>query len=183
VLWGTRGRQDAAILGIQMFPRSRSMDADRVIQACPMAARIRVLMNIALALCLTAGAPPLAVAAAQPSRELAAKSTDAEEIVRQAAQGPVRVIVSYRPSDASTNGAPVGSQSDAGRIEANHLMQDAIIADHFGSPATLGPERALRRLDVTPAFAINASLAEIEALARDDRVLHIALDAARRPSR
>ena len=62
-------------------------------------------------------------------------------------------------------------------------MQAAIISDHFGPhDALTGPDRALRRLEATPAFAINASGAEIEALARDDRVLDIALDQARPPA-
>jgi hypothetical protein len=149
-----------------------------------MAPRIGILMNILFSLCVAAGAGPLAMApaqAGQPSRELTAKSTDAEEIMRRAAQGPVRIIVSYKPG-AATNDATGNSQADASRIEANRKMQDAIIAGHFGSPATLGPERALRRLEVTPAFAINASLGEIEALARDDRVLHVGLDQARGPA-
>src|SRR5262249_6931244 len=42
-------------------------------------------------------------------------------------------------------------------------------------------ERGLTRMSISPAFAINASAAEIEALANDDRVVTIELDQLGRP--
>jgi hypothetical protein len=147
------------------------------------ASDIAVALRIVLALGLCALALSRA-AGAQADGALALKSADAAEIVRGAAHGPVRVIVSYRPPDCALDGAP-GSATDIDWLRAaNRAMQDAIIADHFGAPQVLGRERALRRMEITPAFGINASRDEVEALARDDRVTHIGLDAVRgRPSR
>ncbi len=58
--------------------------------------------------------------------------------------------------------------------------QDAIIGTHFGSPSNpregQGFPRALRRLDITPMFAVNVNRVEMEALAADPRVLRIHQD-------
>jgi hypothetical protein len=138
-----------------------------------------LLVRLLMCLCAQSlGVPAVAAAAAaqQPGAELLAKSSDAAAIVQRAAQGPVRIIVSYSLPDVAAS----GSSGDVGRIEdQNRKLQDAIIADHFGPAAATAPERALRRMAITPAFAINASLPEIEDLARDNRVLHIGLDAVR----
>lgn len=137
--------------------------------------------GMAVASCIVALATvALSGAAAQaqprpPSVALQAKSPDAAMIAQMAARGPVRILVHYR--------LPVAAQPpDDETIRANRAMQQAIITDHFGPPDALtGPDRALRRMEVTPAFAINASAAEIEGLARDERVLDIVLDQVRRP--
>jgi hypothetical protein len=136
-----------------------------------------------VSLCLRAvgvAALALAALAAQaqtPSPALQAKSPDAAVIARMAAHGPVRILVYCRLAVAPPrNGA---RDAETGRI--NRATQDAILADHFGPPDALtGPDRALRRLEVTPAFAINASAAEIESLAQDGRVLQIVQDQPRR---
>src|SRR5262249_27109360 len=64
----------------------------------------------------------------------------------------------------------------------NHAAQDAILITHFGPPSQLtGAERALKRFDITPGFAINATPAQIEALAADDRVVTIEIDRIGKP--
>jgi hypothetical protein len=117
----------------------------------------------------------------QPSEALRAKSSDAGSIAAMTAQGRVRILVHYRVPAEPAPGATPGA-SESATIRQNRATQEAIIRDHFGPLSALtGPERALRQLEVTPAFAINASEAEIDALARDSRVLDIALDQPRRP--
>jgi hypothetical protein len=119
-----------------------------------------------------------AAGAAEPDAALRAKSPDAATIAAMAAHGRVRVVVSYRVAAAGEASA----SSDAAAIAANRAAQEAILRDHFGPPAGLSrPDRALRRLAITPAFAIDASADEIAALARDPRVLGITLDRPRPP--
>ena len=136
--------------------------------------------GMAVASCIVALATVALSVAAQaqplpPSAALQAKSPDAAMIAQMAARGPVRILVHYRLPGAA-------QPPDDETIRANRAMQQAIISDHFGPPDALtGPDRALRRMEVTPAFAINATAAEIEGLARDDRVLDIVLDRVRRP--
>jgi hypothetical protein len=118
-----------------------------------------------------------------PSAALQAKAVDAATIASKAAQGPVRIIVQYRALASSARAALGTGRENIEAIQAeNRATQDSIIAAHFGSPAELaGPNRALTRMSISPAFAINASASEIEALANDDRVLTIQIDEVGRP--
>src|SRR5262249_42013543 len=105
-------------------------------------------------------------AAADPAH-LSQKSPDAEEIRSRAqSTGSVRVVVVYRvpPGPARAN-LGTAAENIPEIIRENHAIQDAILADHIGAPQTLTvPGRGLSRMDITPAFAINATEAEIEAL-------------------
>ena len=66
--------------------------------------------------------------------------------------------------------------------QQNHAAQDAILSARFGALSALnGPERALRRMEISASFAINASAAEIESLAGDSRVVGINADGLARP--
>jgi hypothetical protein len=116
--------------------------------------------------------------AADPA-PLAQKSPDAEEIqARAQSTGSVRVIVMYRvpPGPARAN-LGTAAENISEIIRENHAVQDAILGDHIGDPRALtNPSRGLTRMDITPAFAINATMAEIEALANDDRVVTIEID-------
>lgn len=60
---------------------------------------------------------------------------------------------------------------------AKEAVENAIIAEHFGSSANPRPgagfTRALQRFGVSPMFAVNVSPAELEALAADPRVIRI----------
>ena len=118
-------------------------------------------------------------ATAQVSEALAKKSPDASEIQILAQQtGFVRVIVQYSvPAGGARAHVGTANENMAAIIQENHDAQTAILVDRIGDPATLtGPGRALTRMDVTPAFAINATAAEIDALANDSRVVTIELD-------
>jgi subtilisin family serine protease len=129
--------------------------------------------------------PPQAQAQ-QPSAALMQKSAQAAEIAVIADQrGHVRLIIEFaspvpanqvRPDPALL--APLRAQIAA--------TQDAIIGTHFGSPSNpregQGFPRALRRLDITPMFAVNVNRAEMEALAADPRVLRIYPDRLSSPT-
>src|SRR5262249_17441966 len=111
-------------------------------------------------------------ATAQVSDALVAKSPDAAEIQILAQQtGFVRVIVQYSvPAGAARAHLGTANENITVIIQENHDAQTAILVDRIGDPATLtGPGRALTRMDVTPAFAINATVAEIDALAKTPR--------------
>ena len=64
--------------------------------------------------------------------------------------------------------------------------QDGIIASHFGSATNptqgQGFNRSLTRFPITPGFAVNVTLAELQALAADARVTRINYDRALPPS-
>jgi hypothetical protein len=122
-------------------------------------------------------------AAQQPSSTLQAKSKYAARIALEAAQGPLRIVVLYRaPAGPGFATLHTPNENVAAAVSENRSAQDSIISTHIGPPAgLLGPDRALRRMEVTPAFAINAAAAEIEALATDSRVINIAIDEVRRP--
>jgi serine protease len=53
---------------------------------------------------------------------------------------------------------------------------DAVLADHAGPQGTARGAPAITRLTTVPAFAITVTLAELEALARDRRVVAIDID-------
>src|SRR5205085_6966422 len=64
----------------------------------------------------------------------------------------------------------------------NRQTQDVILGTHFGNQSQCdAPGKALNRFDVTPRFAINATAAEIESLANDNRVRVIEIDRIGRP--
>jgi hypothetical protein len=129
----------------------------------------------------------LALAAMAQSSALLQKATDAAaEIVALAQrQGHVRVIVQFAPPvpPEQIRPDPTSIANLRAKIAA---VQDAIIADHFGSAsdprAGAGFARGLTRFDTTPAFAISVTLPELEALAADPRVTHISLDRAVPPA-
>ena len=120
--------------------------------------------------------------AQQVSAALASKAPEATTIVTMArTSGYVRVIVHFaspinvrqiRPDPATI--AAVKTQMAA--------RQNTILTTHFGNAANLRPgqgfDRGVRRFDITPAFAVNVTRAELEALAADPRVVRIQYDRA-----
>jgi hypothetical protein len=127
----------------------------------------------------------MSAAVAGPSATLAQKARDADLIAATAEQnGHVRIIVEFAPPLRAGEIRP--DRALLARVKAQiQAMQDAIIATHFGNAAQPRPgsgfPRALKRLEVSPMFAINASLAEVEALAADPRVVRIHHDRLARP--
>ncbi len=122
--------------------------------------------------------------AQQPSAALQAKGVNAAALLSQAAaKGQVRIIVDYKPPSAAARSAlGTAAENMPQIISENQAAQDPILSAHFGSPAALtGSDRALRRMEISPSFAINASAAEIEALANDDRVTQIRIDGLNKP--
>jgi subtilisin family serine protease len=133
-------------------------------------------MLLALVLALAPGV----ARAQQPSAALAAKSLDADRIAARLAQGPVRIIVHHRePETADYAARGTRRESIAAITRDLAALQDGLIARHFA--ARTAAAIALRRMQVTPAFAVTAGPAEIESLANDPNVLGIALDQVRKP--
>jgi hypothetical protein len=116
------------------------------------------------------------------SASLSKKATDAQAMVSAArAKGHVRVIALFEspiPPQQITGDAHVIAALMA-RVAA---VQDAIIAAHFGDASHPKPgqgfDRNLTRFATSPGFALNVSLAELEALADDARILRVSLDQA-----
>jgi hypothetical protein len=126
---------------------------------------------------------PSEAMAQQPSAALQAKGVNAAQLLARAAQGRVRIIVDYKPATGPAR-ATLGTAAEdiSGVIRENQSAQDPILSAHFGAPSGLnGPDRALRRMEISPSFAINATAAEIEALANDDRVTQIRIDGLNKP--
>jgi len=122
--------------------------------------------------------------AQQVSTALASKAPEAATIATMAqANGHVRIIVQHQASDGPGHRTLHTSNENLPLIlEENRGAQESIVTTHFGALAGLaGPDRALRLMEITPAFAINATAAEIEALANDPRVLSIVVDKVERP--
>jgi subtilisin family serine protease len=123
-------------------------------------------------------------AAAQISVALSQKSQDAAEIQsRSQATGAVRVIVMYQvpPGPARAN-LGTAAENIPAIVSENHAAQDDILSATIGAPSDLtGPRRGLSRFDITPGFAINASAAEINSVANDNRVTSIEIDRLGRP--
>jgi len=116
--------------------------------------------------------------AQEPSMALQAKTADAVSILSKAAQGRARIIVQYR-IPASPARATIGTAEEnlEAVIAENQTIQDSILSAHFGAlPPLTTADRGLTRMSITPAFAINASASEIEALANDNRVVAIELE-------
>ena len=129
----------------------------------------------------------LASATMAQSSSLAQKGPDAAEIVAQAQrQGHVRVIVRF--ASPVPAGAIKPDPASIAKVKADvAAAQDAIIAAHFGSPADPRPgagfARGIMRFNLTPGFAVNVSLPELEALAADPRVMQLDYDRAVPPAR
>jgi hypothetical protein len=124
---------------------------------------------------------------AQTSDALTQKAREAARLMATAqATGHVRVIVTFEPPVPP--GEVKADPATIARIKAGVAsMQDAIIAQHFGSAtrpaAGKGFDRGLRRFDITPGFVVNVGPAELQALAADARVRGIELDQAVPPLR
>jgi subtilisin family serine protease len=124
------------------------------------------------------------IQAQQVSTALASKAPEAQTIAAMAqANGRVRIIVQHQASGGPGHRTLHTSNENVPLIlEENRSVQDSIVTTHFGAIAGLaGPDRSLRLMEITPAFAINATAAEIDALANDPRVLSIAVDKVERP--
>ena len=124
----------------------------------------------------------LASPAMGQSLALLRKATEANEIVAVAQrQGYVRIIVQFEsPVPASqVRPDPASIANMKARVAE---VQDAIVQTHFGSAADPRPGqrfvRGLTRFELTPGFAVNVDLAELEALAADPRVKIINRDRA-----
>ena len=116
--------------------------------------------------------------AAEVSAALAQKAPEAATLAANAeADGSVRVIVTFASSVDSSSITPADVESVQATVTAG---QDAILADHFGSATALsegqGFARSLQRMIISPAFAINVTGAELDALAADPRVVNVSLD-------
>ena len=115
---------------------------------------------------------------------LSLKAPDAAEMVAAAtADGGVRVIVEFATSVVA--GQIEATAEGVASAEATvAAAQEAILTDHFGSasdPLSAGFDRALRRMSISPMFAINVSAAELETLANDPRVARIFPDRIMKP--
>jgi hypothetical protein len=133
--------------------------------------------NVSVALAFLLGLTISSLSHAQISPALSQKSPDAAPIVALADRdGHVPVIVEFAspvPPGQIRPDPNVLAPLKA-RIAA---VQDAIIGQHFDSAANPRPgqgfERSMTRFDITPAFAVVVTKAELEALAADPRVVRI----------
>ena len=144
---------------------------------------LRYLTGITLAVLLVVA---LAFSVLAQTGALSQKATEAAEITAAAQQnGHVRVIVMFDPP------VPQGQlKSDATSV-ANAkawvaAAQDGIIASHFGNATNPAPgqgfDRGITRFPITPGFAVNVTLQELQALANDARVVRINYDRVLRKS-
>src|SRR5262245_45333490 len=116
-------------------------------------------------------------AMAEGSR-LAQKAPEAAELLAAAQrQGYVRVIVQFEGPAAQVRPDPASIAETRAQVAA---MQDAIIASHVAT--AVGFDRAITRFEITPAFAANATAAELESLAADPRVKTLNSDRAVPPA-
>ena len=136
---------------------------------------------IAAALAVMSVTLPVSTTLAQPSRMLSQKATSADAIAAAAQQkGFARVIVEFTPPTPSAiSPDPALLAAVKAHVREQH---DAIVTRHFDSADNPRPgngfPRALRRLEISPMFAVNASLAEIERLAADPAVVRIQIGRA-----
>ena len=115
---------------------------------------------------------------------LSQKAPQASELLAKAqSDGHVPVIVQFAspvpPSQITHDQAAMAALS-----AQIHATQDAILNTHFGTAtptATAGFPRGLQKFNITPAFAMNVTESELQALAADPRVTHIELNALLRP--
>lgn len=145
--------------------------------------RLLYLAGVAGTVALLVG---LASMSSGQSPALSQKASDAAAAVAAARErGHVRVIVMF-PAPIPPDQIKPDAEGIA-RVKARVAeVQDAIIAAHFGSAASPAPgqgfDRALTRFPITPGFAVNVSLRELEALAADARVARLDLDRAVPPA-
>jgi hypothetical protein len=126
----------------------------------------------------------LATAAMAQSTALSQKAGEAREMIAAARQsGQVRVIVGFEsPIAPAELGAT--AESVAGAAAEIGVVQNRIIARHFGSASAQegqGFARGIRRFQVTPGFAVNVTRQELESLASDPLVKSIELDGRASP--
>jgi serine protease len=126
------------------------------------------------------------VTLAQVSPQLALKARDASALTDAAQQqGHVRIIVQF--SAPTLADQPTRDAAAIATVKTQIAsIQDTIIASHFGNATNPTPgagfPRGLLRFDITPMFAVNASKAELDALAADPLVTTIHLDRANQPT-
>lgn len=135
-----------------------------------------------------AGAVVLLVglAAMAQSPALSQKASEAAGMLTAAQRdGHVRVIVMFDPP-VPPDQIRADPQSIANVTARVAAAQNAIIAAHFGSATNPAPgqgfDRGLTRFPITPGFAVNVSVGELEALAADARVMRLGLDRAVPPA-
>ncbi len=161
----------------------RALLAPIIVVATGASTFIRAALLVAGVAVILSFVYPSEVLAQHPSAALRAKGVNAALLLARAAQGRVRIIVDYKRA-AGPAGATLGKANEdiSGVIRENRSAQDLILSAHFGAPSGLnGYDRALRRMEISPSFAINATAAEIEALANDDRVTQIRIDGLNKP--
>lgn len=120
------------------------------------------------------------------STVLSQKAPEANEMASIAdRRGHVRVIVKFA-SLVSPSQLALDPAALAAAKQQIATTQNAIITTHFGSAANPAPGRGFARgvvrFDITPAFAVNVTLAELEVLAADPRVEYIQYDRAVPPT-
>lgn len=113
---------------------------------------------------------------AQPSEQLQRKAPDVLDLVAATQQrGLVRIIVEFEPLMSTSEMRPESFQLN--RVKAYvRETQDQILTANFGSrePGPIrGVGRALNRADISPMMALNVDANELEALAKDDRVIRL----------
>jgi len=120
-------------------------------------------------------------AASQPIGLLDIKSNDAAELRATTAGGArVRVTVVLAPA-AGIAIAGAADEDIGARLAAVAAAVDAVLADHVApasgvAPGATAPELGLVRAAAHPIFTLNATAAEIDALAGDPRVANLTRD-------
>ena len=129
----------------------------------------------------------MSAAHAQISPQLSQKAPDAATLVAVGEQrGHVRVIVEFDGPVPASALSP--DPAFLARVKAQiKVRQDEIIATHFGSASAPREgrdfPRGLMRFDITPMFAVNVGISELEGLAADSRVVRIHYDQPNAPMR
>ncbi|MBI3703024.1 MAG: S8 family serine peptidase [Rhizobiales bacterium] len=123
--------------------------------------------------------------AQQVSTALASKAPEAGSIATMAqTNGQVRVIVLLNAPAIANQARPDAAAIATAKAQVA-AIQDTVLARHFGDARNLrqgqGFTRQHSRFEITPGFAINVDVAELEALAADPQVKSINIDRARPP--
>lgn len=96
--------------------------------------------------------------------------------------GTVRVIVRLKaPSGVKAPSGKSDNSEVAAYSAALRKLQDAVIADHFGSSGR-SKARAAKLMSISPMFAIRATAVEIARLKADPRVESVQVDALMKPT-
>ena len=116
-------------------------------------------------------------AAAQSSRALTQKAGEAAQLIDMVQdQGSIRIKVQVK-SPVSANAVTAAPASISALRAGVAAIQNAIIADHFGSSAAptagRGFPRDITRFELTPGFGVTVNETELEGLATDPRVKYI----------